>query len=86
MRTKLPDFLEAPSLAALAGIKHGFFGRKGGVSTGLYDSLNCGPGSGDARALVMENRARASAALAPEATLVTLYQVHSAEAVAVTAP
>jgi len=67
-------------------VAHGFFGRKGGVSTGLYDSLNCGPGSGDERASVMENRARATAALSPGATLVTLYQIHSAEAVIVNAP
>lgn len=65
---------------------HGFFGRQGGVSTGLYDSLNCGPGSGDERASVMENRARASAALSPGAALVTLYQIHSAQAVTVSAP
>jgi len=68
------------------GVAHGFFGRRGGVSTGLYASLNCGPGSSDDRASVMENRARAKAALSPGATLVTLYQIHSAEAVTVTAP
>ena len=56
------------------------------MSAGLYDSLNCGPGSGDARASVMENRARACAALSPDAALVTLYQVHSAQAVTVSAP
>src|SRR5262245_53793579 len=67
-------------------VTHGFFGRQGGVSTGLYASLNCGPGSGDVRASVMENRARATAALSPRAALVTLYQVHSADAVTVTAP
>jgi YfiH family protein len=67
-------------------IAHGFFGRQGGVSKGIYESLNCGPGSKDARDNVMENRARATAALAPDAALVTLYQVHSAEAVTVTAP
>jgi polyphenol oxidase len=74
------DAIKSPRVA------HGFFGRKGGVSTGLYDSLNCGPGSGDERASVMENRARARAALSPDATLVTLYQVHSAQAVTVSAP
>lgn len=68
------------------GVAHGFFGRTGGVSSGLYNSLNCGPGSGDERALVMENRARARAALSPDAALVTLYQIHSAEAVTVVAP
>jgi YfiH family protein len=79
------QILKAAAIAS-RGIAHGFFGRKGGVSTGLYDSLNCGPGSGDIRASVMENRARASAALSSAATLVTLYQVHSAHAVTVSAP
>ena len=67
-------------------ISHGFFGRTGGVSQGIFASLNCGPGSGDARADVVENRRRVATALAPDATLLTLYQIHSAEAVAVTAP
>lgn len=74
------DALSTPRVA------HGFFGRQGGVSIGLYDSLNCGPGSGDERAAVIENRARATVALAPSAKLVTLYQVHSSQAVAVSAP
>jgi YfiH family protein len=71
---------------SVPGIAHGFFGRVGGVSKGIYASLNCGPGSKDSRDDVMVNRARATAALAPDAALVTLYQVHSAEAVTVTAP
>jgi YfiH family protein len=66
-------------------IAHGFFGRPGGVSSGLYAGLNCGPGSGDDRAAVTENRRRAMEALGG-ATLVTAYQVHSATAVTVTAP
>jgi purine-nucleoside/S-methyl-5'-thioadenosine phosphorylase / adenosine deaminase len=74
------DTLSAPQTA------HGFFGRAGGVSEGIYASLNCGPGSKDAREQVLENRRRATAALASGARLVTLYQVHSAEAVAVTLP
>ncbi len=67
-------------------IRHGFFGRAGGVSEGLYRSLNCGYGSGDDPEAVRENRARATAAcgLSP-ATLCTAYQVHSAEALIVTA-
>jgi YfiH family protein len=63
---------------------HGFFGRRGGVSVGIYESLNCGPGSKDSHAAVMENRDRARAALAPAARLVTLYQIHSAQAVTAT--
>jgi YfiH family protein len=65
---------------------HGFFGREGGVSEGIYASLNCGPGSSDVRERVLENRSRAIAALAPGVPLVTMYQVHGAEAVTVNAP
>jgi YfiH family protein len=60
---------------------HGFLGRTGGVSQGIFDSLNVGLGSSDDQADVRENRARALAAVAPEARLVTLHQVHSAVAV-----
>ena len=77
--------LKASALDA-PGIAHGFFGRTGGVSRGIYDSLNCGPGSKDDRAHVMENRRRATEALAPGARLVTCYQIHSADAVIVTEP
>ncbi len=59
------------------GIAHGFFGRQGGVSAGLYESLNCGPGSRDAPDAVAENRRRIAAALAPGAELVSLSQIHS---------
>lgn len=68
--------LEAPNLA-LPGITHGFFGRAGGVSTGLYASLNCGPGSRDDPAAVAENRARIAAALNPGTRLTSLAQIHS---------
>lgn len=60
---------------------HGFLGRTGGVSTGLYDSLNVGLGSDDDPAAVRENRRRAVAAVAPGARLATLHQVHGAVAV-----
>ena len=59
------------------GFAHGFFGRQGGVSTGLYESLNCGPGSKDGAEAVAENRRLVSAALAPQTNLVSLSQVHS---------
>jgi YfiH family protein len=75
--------LKAPNLSA-PNLAHGFFGRQGGVSKGLYESLNCGPGSRDSRGDVIENRRRATNALSPDARLVTLYQVHSADAVTVT--
>src|SRR5882762_3660739 len=66
-------------------VSHGFFGRIGGVSKGIFAALNCGPGSGDARADVVENRKRVADALSPGAVLLTLYQVHSSKAVSVTA-
>ena len=76
------EFLTVP---ALAGVRHGFLTRQGGVSTGLFASLNVGLGSSDDRASVHENRRRAVAAVAPGAQLVTLHQVHSATVVPVTA-
>ncbi len=78
--------LRAKILSGVNGLAHGFFGRTGGVSAGIYASLNCGPGSRDAPESVNENRRRAVAALSAEAKLVTLYQMHSADAVTVTEP
>ena len=46
------------SLVRIDGVAHGFFGRQGGVSEGIYASLNCGYGSGDDAARVRENRTR----------------------------
>ncbi|HWD49373.1 MAG TPA: peptidoglycan editing factor PgeF [Rhizomicrobium sp.] len=69
---------------ALDGIAHGFFGRKGGVSTGAYASLNCGPGSDDAPEAVAENRRRALRSLGPDLQLASVYQIHSPKAVSVT--
>lgn len=78
--------LTARTLSDTASVAHGFFGRQGGVSQGLYATLNCGPGSRDDRSHVLENRRRAVEHLARDARLVTLYQVHSPRAVTVTAP
>jgi len=78
-----PDPIRA---AALTPFPHGFLGRAGGVSTGILGGLNVGLGSGDDRAAIAENRRRAIDAVLPGAALATLHQVHSAEAVAVTAP
>ena len=70
-----------------SGISYGFFSRKGGVSTGLYDSLNGGLGSDDDAALVKQNRHRAAVSLGFDADhICSLYQVHSSQAVAVDAP
>jgi YfiH family protein len=78
--------LKSGGLSAAPSVSHGFFGRTGGVSTGIFASLNCGPGSGDERELVGENRKRALAALSDNAAtqLLTLYQIHSAKVVSVT--
>jgi YfiH family protein len=79
--------LQASSLSALAGIRHGFFTRAGGVSEGLYASLNAGVGSHDAPGNVTENRSRMAAALgvAP-LDLLTAYQIHSPDVVTVERP
>ena len=69
----------------LAGLQHGFFTRQGGVSGGLYDSLNCGPGSDDDGGAVAENRARVATHLGAR-TLLSLHQVHSDRVVTVTDP
>lgn len=65
--------------------RHGFFTRQGGVSTGIYEGLNCGPGSNDDPAAVNENRARVSSALGA-ATLSSVHQVHSPAVVTLTEP
>lgn len=75
----------SPLLEPLQGVRHAFFGRLGGVSQGLYASLNCGPGSQDAREAVTENRNRAAKALSAE-HLLSLYQIHSAKVVVVETP
>ena len=74
-------------LSELAGVTHGFFTRNGGVSEGVYTSLNCGAGSGDTLEHVRKNRATVAEALGakPEA-LVTAYQIHSPQAVVVKKP
>lgn len=61
----------------LAGVPHGFLGRRGGVSTGEAAGLNVGLGSGDDPAAIAENRRRAAAAVLPGASLTTVYQIHS---------
>ena len=72
--------IELENLKGLRGIRHGFLTRRGGVSDGIYASLNCGLGSKDDQDAVIENRARAlrSAGLNPD-SLSTAYQVHSAK-------
>jgi len=79
--------LTSPLLADLPGVRHAFFTRQGGVSEGLFESLNVGIGSGDDPARVAENRSRAAAALGGDiSALATCYQIHSAVAVMAEAP
>ena len=83
--------LTANNLSNAAGIRHGFFTREGGVSNGIYASLNVGLGSDDDRENVLENRRRVAAHLGanlngnPLNDITTNYQVHSAKAVIITA-
>ena len=79
--------LQAAALGKLARIRHGFFTRAGGVSRGVYASLNGGVGSKDAPENVAENRARMAAALGVTADrFLTAYQIHSSEVVVVSEP
>jgi polyphenol oxidase len=79
--------LEIITARAFGPIRHGFFTRRGGASSGVFEGLNCGAGSSDQSDIVRINRGRVAAAMgvAPD-RLVTLHQEHSAEAVALTAP
>lgn len=83
----MPATLNALTDPALAPFRHGFFTRQGGASSGIFQGLNCGPGSSDQREAVALNRDRVAGWLgvAP-AALLTLHQVHSADVVTVTAP
>jgi YfiH family protein len=65
----------------LGDLRHGFLGRRGGVSAGVCAGLNVGLGSSDDPAAIEENRRRAVAAVLPEARLATVYQIHSADCV-----
>ena len=80
-------YIEAPELASYPNLKHAFFTRVGGVSEGVYASLNGGLGSSDDPAHVAENRRRMAADLdiTPDAML-SVHQIHSASAVIVEGP
>ncbi|MEM9782247.1 MAG: peptidoglycan editing factor PgeF [Pseudomonadota bacterium] len=77
-----PTRIEA---ATLDGVRHGFFTREGGVSTGLYAGLNAGQGSGDDPEAVTENRRRVAATLGA-AALVSARQVHGRQVAVIEAP
>jgi YfiH family protein len=77
----------ASTLESCDGIRHGFFTRQGGVSKGVYGSLNCGLGSRDHAENVRQNRSLVAETLGvPPERLLTLYQVHSATALIVDKP
>ncbi|MEM8917304.1 MAG: peptidoglycan editing factor PgeF [Pseudomonadota bacterium] len=67
----------------LQGAPHGFLGRGGGFSEGIYRGLNVGLGSDDDRDTILKNRQRAKESILPGSHLVTLHQVHSADVVTV---
>ncbi len=77
--------VKAENLENLNGITHGFFTRQGGVSTGIYASLNTGRGSNDSQQAIGENRALIRKEMGADA-LCSLYQIHSAEVIEVTVP
>lgn len=78
----IPPFITAKALNA-PQVAHGFFGRRGGVSEGLYDSLNAGFGADDNAVNIAENQRRIAQALGAN-HLVTNHQIHSTEVVKVT--
>jgi polyphenol oxidase len=79
--------LASPLLSAIPGVRHAFFTREGGVSDGIYQSLNGGLGSSDDPAKVSENRSRMAEQMgvAPD-HLLSLHQTHSPDVVAVSGP
>ena len=79
----LLDITKSP---LLDGAVHGFLGRAGGVSKGIYSGLNIGLGSDDDRETIMENRRLAVEGLMPGSELVTVHQVHSADVETVIGP
>lgn len=81
----VPPHAISSKLSDVSGVKHGFFGRKGGVSSGIYESLNIGQGSDDEAQNIRDNRDRIRNALGAE-KLLSCFQVHSAKVVTVTEP
>jgi polyphenol oxidase len=82
----LGEPVEVIRAEALAGVPHGFLGRRGGVSQGAIAGLNIGHGAEDDAEAVAENRRRAVEAVLPGARLATVYQVHSPDVVEVREP
>jgi YfiH family protein len=79
--------IEALELSRHSLLRHAFFTREGGHSSGIFASLNCGFGSGDDKPTVSRNRAAVSEKLGVESmNLLTTWQHHSSDTIAVTAP
>lgn len=79
--------LEILTSDALSGVRHGFFTRRGGASSGVFEGLNCGGGSSDQAEVVNINRARVAGAMGvPPEALQSVHQVHSARVVPLDAP
>jgi polyphenol oxidase len=79
--------LEILTSDCLGDLRHGFFTRRGGASSGVFTGLNCGYGSSDQREIVQINRGRVAEAMGvPETHLVGVHQIHSATAVTVDGP
>jgi YfiH family protein len=79
--------LEILTADTLAPLRHGFFTRAGGASSGVFSGLNCGTGSSDQTEIVAINRARVAEAMGVAAThLISVHQTHSARAVHVSGP
>jgi YfiH family protein len=79
--------IEASTLSGIGGVAHGFFTREGGVSEGIYASMNAGLGSDDDKARVLENRRRIATRLGvDDAALMTVWQWHSADVKTIETP
>lgn len=81
-----PAAADVTTSPLLEGAAHGFLGRAGGLSAGIYAGLNVGLGSDDDRGTIIANRQRAKGAVLPDGELVTLHQVHSADVATVSKP
>ncbi|KHQ53145.1 MULTISPECIES: peptidoglycan editing factor PgeF [Mameliella] len=79
--------LEIITSLSLSPLRHGFFTRRGGASSGIFSGLNCGAGSSDQAEIVAINRSRVANAMetAPD-RLLTVHQVHSPDVVTVVQP
>jgi polyphenol oxidase len=86
MESQISNQVETLHSSLLGDFPHAFLGRRGGVSSGIFTSLNCSLGSDDARDKVIENRKRAVAAVLPGAALARVYQHHSPDVITVTGP